>query len=216
MSEWIDLTQDIHPAVDKMEFLPCPETELLSEQSETSLQITHFSMAVHTGTHIDAPIHAVADGKDVAEFDAEKWYREGTVADVDVGPKEPIELSDVEPATDRIDPGEVLVVRTGWQKHIGTDTYADHPYFSQDLADWLVEMDVAWVGMDFLTPDMPPELRPEGFTYPIHTTLLENEVLIVENLTNVAALPERFTIAAAPLPIRGSDGSPVRAFARPL
>lgn len=215
MTEWIDLTQPIHPTMDKMEFLPCPETKRLSEQSDTSLQVTQLSLAVHTGTHIDAPNHAVSDGRDVADYSPDEWYRDGTVADVDVGPKEAIEVDDLGRARERISAGEVLVVRTGWQAHLESDIYAAHPYFSEELAAWLVDAGVAWVGMDFLTPDMPPDLRPDGFTFPVHTTLLEAEVLIVENLTNVAALPDRFSIAAAPLLIVGSDGSPVRAFARP-
>ncbi|MFB6069623.1 MAG: cyclase family protein [Halanaeroarchaeum sp.] len=215
MADWIDLTQDVHPEMERMEFLPCPEIVHLSEQSETSLQITELSLAVHVGTHMDAPVHAIDGGRSIDEFPPSKWHTDATVVDVDVGPESEIGLEAVRSAGDRLEPGDALVVRTGWQDHLGTDTYAEHPYFGRDLAEWIVDRDLAFVGMDFLTPDMPPDLRPAGFTYPIHTTLLDAEVLIVENLANVSALPETFTLVAAPLPIRGADASPVRAFARP-
>lgn len=68
---------------------------------------------------------------------------------------------------------------------VDDEAYFNHPYFAVELAEWLVDRDLTWVGMDFLTPDRQPELRPEEFTYPVHTTLLENDTLIVENLTNL-------------------------------
>jgi kynurenine formamidase len=39
------------------------------------------------------------------------------------------------------------------------------------------------------------------------------EVVIVEGLTNLEKLPERFTFAGFPLNIEGRDGSPIRAVA---
>ena len=46
-------------------------------------------------------------------------------------------------------------------------------------------------------------------------TLLDKgvEIVIVEGLTNLEQLPERFTFAAFPLNIKGRDGSPIRAVA---
>jgi arylformamidase len=39
------------------------------------------------------------------------------------------------------------------------------------------------------------------------------EIVIVEGLTNLEKLPERFVFAGFPLNIRGRDGSPIRAAA---
>lgn len=214
MSEFVDLSVDIHPEMDRMSFLPCPTVSRLSEQSETSLQVSAVSMPVHLGTHVDAPCHAIADGESVESVPVERWIRPGTVVNVDVEPRGEITRSQVAGAGDRLDPGDALIVRTGWlEEYGGTDTYADHPYFSQGVADWLVDQELSMVGMDFLTPDMPPELRSDEFTYPIHTTLLEAGVLIVENLANTGQLPARFRFGAPPIRIRGADGAPVRAFA---
>ncbi|MFW5918133.1 MAG: cyclase family protein [Haloferacaceae archaeon] len=214
-TDWADLSLTIHPDMAKMPFLPCPEIDRLSEQSETSLQVSEVSFATHIGTHVDAACHAVADGKSVEEYDADKWLGEGIVHEVDADPSGEIGVSDVETIENDLDDADALVLRTGWEELIAEEAYYDHPYFSDDLASWLVDRDLSWVGMDFLTPDRPPELRPEGFTYPVHTTLLESDTLIVENLTNLAPLAgERVEVIALPTKLAGCDGAPIRVVAR--
>ncbi|WP_236044487.1 cyclase family protein [Haloarcula salinisoli] len=49
---------------------------------------------------------------------------------------------------------------------------------------------------------------------PAHHELLGNDRLVVENLTNLGGVPERFELAAVPLALADGDGAPVRAVAR--
>ena len=49
---------------------------------------------------------------------------------------------------------------------------------------------------------------------PAHHELLGNDRLVVENLTNLDAIPDRFTLSVFPLDIARGDRSPVRAVAR--
>lgn len=216
--EWIDLSLDIHPEMPKMEFLPCPTIERLSEQSETSLQVSEVSLPTHVGTHVDAACHAVADGASIEAYPVERFVSTAAIVEVDAEPKGAISVSDVEPAVDAVETNvDAVVVRTGWEEKIDTDDYYDHPYFSVELADWFVERGLSWVGMDFLTPDKPPELREDDFTYPVHTTLLGEDVLIVENLTNVGALDADIAeVAALPVKFRDADAAPMRVAARPV
>lgn len=214
-NDWTDLSMTIHPDMPRMQFLPCPEIERLSEQSETSLQVSEVSFATHIGTHVDAACHAVADGKSVEEYGPDRWMGHALVHEVDADPNGPIEVADVEGIESTLDEADALIIRTGWEEKAGSDDYYDHPYFTDGLATWLTEQDLSWVGMDFLTPDKPPELRPEGFTYPVHTTLLEDDTLIVENLTNLADFTDSTVeVAALPTKLADCDGAPVRAVAR--
>lgn len=171
-------------------------------------------MAVHTGTHVDAPCHAVAGGRSVEEIPLEVWATTGHVARVDTAGAEPITRDQVAKAVGDVRPGEAVIIDTGWGEHRGTDRYQSHPYFSEGLATWLVDREVAWVGIDMLTPDMPADERPEEFTFPVHTTLLEAETLIAENLTNLGALDDQVEVAAYPIPVVGADGAPARIVAR--
>lgn len=212
---WTDLTLTIHHAMAKMPFLPCPEIDRLSEQSETSLQVSQVSVATHIGTHVDAACHAVAHGRSIDEYSADRWVGQAYVHQVDVDEKGDIDVRDVEAVENDLQHVDALMLRTGWEELIENERYYDHPYFSDDLADWLVAQDLSWVGMDFLTPDRPPALRPDGFTYPVHTNLLASDTLIIENLTNLAELVgETVEVAALPTKLAGCDGAPVRVVAR--
>jgi kynurenine formamidase len=68
--------------------------------------------------------------------------------------------------------------------------------------------------VDAVTVDMPVAVRPPDFAYPIHRTLLGNNVLIVENLGDLSAVAgKRLKIYAFPLKIKGSDAGHVRVVA---
>jgi kynurenine formamidase len=64
------------------------------------------------------------------------------------------------------------------------------------------------VGIDSLNIDDIEDGRR-----PVHTTLLRNEIPIVEHLTNLAALPDQgFKIFAVPVKVRAFGTFPVQAF----
>lgn len=171
-------------------------------------------MATHIGTHIDAPAHAIKDGDAVDNLDVNQFVTSAHIIDVDVEPLSAINVDDVVPALDDVSPGDAVVLHTGWEDHIDTETYHQHPYFTQELAEWFVKREISLVGMDFLTPDKPVTERSEGFTFPIHTELLANDVLILENLTNTAKIVGTMTtIVVAPIKLSNVDGAPVRAIA---
>lgn len=214
---WVDLTLTITPDITKVPVLPCPEFERLNEQSETSLQISEVTIATHVGTHFDAACHAVAGGKSIDQYDIETWFSTAVVCDVDADPLEPIGVDALEHARRELDDNDAVILRTGWGAYIADERYHEHPYLETDLAEWLVDRNLDWVGMDLLTPDMPSDLRPDGFTFPVHTTLLDADVLIGENFTNLESLPAGpVEVAALPTKFAALDGAPARVVARPL
>jgi len=78
-----------------------------------------------------------------------------------------------------------------------------------EAAEYLISKEAAALGVDTLSPDPPEALR----TNPIHPVVLEKNVLIIENLTNLGELPDFFLFLALPLKIRAGSGSPIRAVA---
>jgi kynurenine formamidase len=105
-------------------------------------------------------------------------------------------------------PGSVVLFYTGFDQYYGKNEYYDsYPSISDSTAWRLVKRGVNMVGMDFPSPDYAP--------YNIHKILLGNNILILENLTNLSALlPYReFELLAFPLKIE-ADSSPVRVVAR--
>nr|MBP9691294.1 cyclase family protein [Candidatus Woesebacteria bacterium] len=85
-----------------------------------------------------------------------------------------------------------------------------YPSMTAEFAQILVDRKVKVVGMDILGPDTDP-------SWPAHKVLLGNEVLIIENLTNLEKLLEvqEFKIIALPSKYQ-TDASPVRVIAEVL
>jgi len=180
-------------------------------------RVTELALGSHSGTHVDAPSHLLPDGPDLDEFDPSTFAFDAARIDcTDADAREPIGRDAVAAAPPDAD---LLVVRTGWSEHWGTDRYLDHPYLSPDAAAWLAERGLH-VGVDTPNVDPTPPIdaerrsndEPEGF--PAHRALLGSDLVIVENLTALGAPPERFELCAYPLPVSDADGAPARAVAR--
>ena len=194
----------------------------------------------HAGTHVDAPRHTLSEGETIDEIDPGRFAFKARL--VDLRPLEPREAIAAEAlpesdapdaaASDAVaigdsvfDPAvDLLVLRTGWAAHWGTDRYRDHPYLTAGAAERCRELGVG-VGLDAFGPDPTPsaspasgegtgaarEDEPEGT--PAHDALLGGSLPIVENLCGLDDLPARFRLYAFPLRLREGDGSPVRAVA---
>ncbi len=179
----------------------------------------------HVGTHVDAPSHMVADGPTLSDVAVGDFRFSARL--VDCTPCEERQRLTVDALPDglREDPvgesdGEnpMLVFRTGWSDHWGSDRYRDSPYLGPALARWCAEHGFH-VGLDAFSPDPVPSAEPgregddEPTDFPAHEALCGADRLIVENLRGLGRLPERFELAAYPLAIADGDGSPVRAVA---
>ena len=180
--------------------------------STIGYNITQFSMGTHQGTHLDAPFHFFDDGKTVDQIPLDRFYGPALLMDLAPGShleaKAPITPAMFEPYADRIQPGAKVIYRTGWDRAFGTQEYfSDFPSLTVEAAQWLAERRIGLIGMDTPTPGTQWK--------EVHWTLLAKglEIVIVEGLTGLEQLPERFTFSAFPLNFKGRDGSPCRAVA---
>lgn len=74
----------------------------------------------------------------------------------------------------------------------------------------MLEKKVKLAGIDTINID-----NPQDAYRPVHTLLLKNNILIVENLCNLGKLiDDEFKFFACPLKVKGAAAFPVRAFAR--
>ena len=180
-------------------------------------------MNEHNGTHVDAPAHFISDAKPQAHVTIEripvgKLIGRGVRVDCrgmkegDYVSKEAIEKW--EAGHGAIASGDVVLFNFGWAVRWGLRPHdanytKDWPGVSMEAARYLVEKSVAAIGVDTLSPDPPAALASN----PIHPIVLEEQVLIIENLTRLEELPDFFLFIALPLKIAGGSGSPVRAIA---
>ena len=174
-------------------------------------RVSAIEFGTHSGTHIDAPSHTEPGGASLGAFPIETFRFDTQLLSLPGLPdRAAITVDDLPTPTD----ADLLVVATGWDAHWNTDRYRDHPYLTPEAAEWCADHDYH-VGVDALNVDPTPssnaaDHEPSGFG--AHHALLGTGHLIIENLTNLGGLPNRFTLNAYPLAV-DADGAPIRAVA---
>ena len=173
---------------------PSVTVDVISDVSSGApYTLTRISMGSHTGTHVDAPLHLLANGDTVDNLPIDLLMGPCYLASADIDMPISIQELDslaVPPETTR------LLLRTRNAKG----------YLTQDAASRLVDTGVKLVGIDSPSVDAPgsPDL-------PAHRVMLEAEVIIVENLALDAVNPGGYLLVCLPLRIAGCDGAPARA-----
>ena len=182
---------------------------------EHGYNVLHVVMGSQTGTHVDAPYHFLADGARIDQLPLELFLAPAVVADVrGRAPHTAITWDDLRPVADRLGPGRMLLLHTGWDAHWGTDAYAGHPFLDGDAARRVVAAGVRTVGLDALSLDETvPDDEPAG-GFAAHHAVLGAGGVIVENLRGLEQLRSAEPVVSVlPLRLAGADGAPVRAVA---
>ncbi len=215
---WHDLSQPFYNGMPGLgSEHPDPEITPIITHERDGASIQNYSIPTHVGTHVDAPLHFFEDGKTIDDYPIGKFMGEGVILDVSQDSPEKITVDNI-PAKDLVQPDDIVVFYTGWDEKYGTEEYDPHPWLATEVADWLIEQGVKMIGIDTITPDQPRAYRPEGWDeFPVHNTLLAEEILIAEHFANLEPLAgSRVQIHSQPIIISGGDGAPARVIAKQL
>ena len=193
------------PGDPPVEVVRLASTDQTDFSQRASLNCGKVHLPIHCATHMDAPFHFFADRVTIEQVPLERCL--GTALMVDCTDPA-IGAEHLAPYGEALAGHDCAILNTGWYRQWGQPGYfSEHPVLTQDAAQFLVDVGIGLVGVDFPSVDRTP--------HEAHLVLLGNNVLIVENLTNLAAIgQDTFDFSAIPLAIAGGDGSPVRAMAR--
>ncbi len=205
-----DLTHPISPAMPVFPGMEPPEIEPTSSVQECGYLEHKMTMFTHTGTHMDAPAHIIGGAKTLGQLPIDQFFGSAFLLALNPPDKRSIEMEMLSPHQKTIQKVDFLLLDTGWAKHWGTPQYfSGYPVLSLEAAAWLGSRKLKGVGMDMISAD-----DIDSRTLPVHRVLLENECVIIENLTNLESLPgDRFDFSCFPIKLMNADGSPVRAVA---
>lgn len=169
-------------------------------------ELTEVQFVTSMGTYMDSPYHFNPKGGAIDTLTLEQTVLPGIVIDcTDIEASQPIEPARLEGHD--ID-GKAVLFHTGWDRFWGQEAYRTFPFVSGATANALRDRGAKLAGVDFLVIDDTTDP-----TRPVHVTLLHNDILIIENLTNLGALPkEGFVLHAAPVKMAGAAAFPVRAY----
>ncbi len=104
--------------------------------------------SMHTGTHMNAPLHLIQKGADLAAISPERYFGNGAVLDVPKKNWEVITAADLQNAKPEVKEGDIIIIVTGWHHKYsdGIEYYGEAPGLSKDAAEWLVSKNPKMVG----------------------------------------------------------------------
>lgn len=203
-----------YPITDTMAMYPGQEPPTLEWPGRIDYEgynLTTITMGLHTGTHVDAPLHQLKDGSPIDAFTLERFAGKAVIFRRSTQSHSPeISLDEVEKASLPLDSGDIFLLDTGVQKYEGDERYyREGAAPSLELCDWLVRMRIGVFGSDIPSIDRLNEGTQK------HRILLSAGIPLVENLRNLGSLPARvpLTVFLFPLLIPGREAAPCRAVA---
>lgn len=198
-----DISMSIYPGMtvykDKAE--KQPRIDVLRDFKDgQGVRESRILLELHTGTHMDAPLHMVEGGATTDAFQVENMVLPCRVLDL-TGVEDGIEPSHLEGF--HIREGEFILFKTRNSFREGFDP--DFIYLKHGGAEYLAKLGIRGVGIDALGIERS---QPDHAT---HKALLEKGILILEGLRLREVPPGEYILVAAPLKITGVEAAPVRA-----
>ena len=180
-------------------------------------QSSRIAALLHTGSHVDAPLHVVAGGRAIDRLTLEELSGETFVIDVhDAGEREAIDADRLARAAGEIPPGAIVAVRTDWtDRWWGTfpDYYVRSPFLTEDAGRWLAGLRPRAVVVDFFEEEcaVATEFTSEDFV--VHRAILGADIPIVEQATRLGTVANPFVLRTAFVRLAGVEGAPCRLYA---
>lgn len=185
---------------------PIPEMDRISDiEDGDSNNVTRITTTVHTGTHIDAPLHYIKGGKSVDRLSLEAMIGrayvihlpKATVLDAEI-----LEKARIPPRTRRV----LFKTRNSSLWARGEKSFqADFVGLDPSGAQWLVRKGLQLVGVDYLSV----AAMDQGDQ--THRILLRAGVILLEGINLSQIRQGRYTLYCLPIKIDGSEGAPARA-----
>lgn len=177
-------------------------------KNQAEFYLGRIEMDCNTGTYLDSPFHRYPEATDIGALPLERF---AGLPGIVLRASASAESRAVAPRLPELDlRGHAVLVQTDWDERWETQRYYEPgPFLSQSFIDQLLRARPALVGVDCWNVD--DTLDPSR---PVHTQLLAADILIVEHLCNLRALPPSdFRFYAVPLRVVRAASFPVRAFA---
>lgn len=204
-----DITRPVSPRLHVYPGDPAIEITPITQLERGDVaNVSRIVLGSHSGTHLDAPRHFLAQGTTVDALDLQvcvgpaRVYQLESSTHITVEDLLPLDFTDVQ---------RVVLKTTNGELWDAPDFCADYVALTASAAQWLIEHGVRLVGIDYLSVDVF-----ERLDFPVHRTLLGAGVVILEGLDLRAVPSGDYELLALPLRLADSDGAPARAILREL
>ncbi|HEY0247229.1 MAG TPA: cyclase family protein [Gryllotalpicola sp.] len=180
-------------------------------------QVSSIHQSVHTGTHIDTPLHCYEDGSTTSDATIPQLSGEVAFFRLDLAEGAPVTAEALAAADPGLGEGQVAILATGWSDRMWgnfPEYYTKSPYLAESGARWLAARRPTAVVFDFFEEECARKVDFTSEEFIVHRILLGEGIYLVEHATNLSAIEGRPATFFAPFyKLADCDGSPARAFA---
>ena len=168
---------------------PSPHRKSLMSTADGDVcNLTEFSMCAHNGTHVDAPLHFISNGRAVDEMGLTPFVGDCFV----FRHNGDVTASDAENILSRAQSERILI--------------AGKATITAEAARVFADSGIVLIGNESQT------VGPEDAPKEVHLILLGAEVTLLEGIRLDKAPEGKYFLSAAPLNLGGCDGAPCRAY----
>tara|TARA_Y100001933_G_C18917219_1_gene529398 strand:- start:410 stop:1039 length:630 start_codon:yes stop_codon:yes gene_type:complete len=162
---------------------------------------SRMNINMHTGTHVDAPLHMVDRGEKLDVYSLDKFMGQARVLDFTDLVNRVITREDLEEKD--IKASEIVLLKTA--NSYSSAFEFDFVYLSGQGAEYLAAIKVKTVGIDGLG------IERDAPEHPAHLALLSKGIPIIEGLRLGNVEEGLYEFVGFPLKIEGVEAAPVRA-----
>jgi arylformamidase len=184
MSNWIDISVPVRNGMVHWPGDPPFHIERAHDQEKgDAATVSMMTLGVHTGTHMDAPLHFIHDARSIDEMPLDATVGRARVIQIDDSKS----IKREELLAHGISAGERVLFKTvNSDRAWNSDQFDENFVFiAQDGARYLAEQRVLCVGVDYLSVGGFREDGPET-----HHALLAAGIWIIEGLISKMSRPE--------------------------
>jgi arylformamidase len=184
--------------------------DFLLKMPEQTNNLSAIRMDCHFGTHLDAPLHFVENGKSIEQLDLSVLIGPCFVKEIrntNIISYDHLKEANIPAGTTRL----LLKTDNQIQWEAGnTNFYEDFCGLDETASKWCVENNIQLIGIDYLSI--------QRFTASIatHQVLLENEIIILETLKLDEVTEGHYDLICLPLKLENLEGAPMRALLKKI
>ena len=172
---------------------PSPKAEKLSSMEQGDFyNLSQFSMCAHNGTHIDAPSHFIKDGKTIDELSCDSFVGYCYVVEHNGDMTAHDATLALEKARNNSASERILI--------------AGDATVTEEAAEVFAKTELKLLGNEGQT------VGPKDAPMRVHQILLGAEVVLLEGIVLKKVSEGKYFLSAAPLNLKGFEGSPCRAY----
>lgn len=201
----IDISVTLKNGMDVWEGDPPFDQSFILTAEKDGLNVSKLTLSAHSGTHVDAPLHFVANGKGISELDLNTL----------IGNCQVISIPDSKLVDRRTIPASALPESFKYPRIILKTSNAtgkfsrDSVALSLEAAQYLVDKEIKLIGINGLS------IESYYGNGDVHRCLLGAQIIILETIDLTHVEEGYYHLTCLPAKIEGCDGAPARAILTP-